>query len=110
MGLEIEERTEGSWRVLVVQGEVDMASAPDLRDALEALIDGGRTRLVVDLSSVDFMDSSGVGVLVGAHRRLEESGGGLALVCGEGPVRRVLGITGLDEVFAVHGTLEEVTG
>ena len=70
------------------------------------VIEGGADRVVVDLADVSFMDSSGLGVLIGALRRLRELGGHLALVCGEGPVRRVLAITGLDRLFPVHGSVE----
>lgn len=96
--------------MLIVQGDLDIATGPELREALGALVEDGRSRIVVDLSPVGFMDSSGLGVLVDVHKRLRQSGDELVLVCDEGPVLRVLGITGLDKVLAVHGDLQEVIG
>lgn len=90
-------------------GEVDLYTAPQLRERVAWAIEDGASRIVVDLADVSFMDSSGLGVLIGALRRLRERGGELAVVCGEGPVRRLLAITGLDRLFPVHGSVEAAT-
>lgn len=100
--LELETRTEGDWTILDVVGEVDLYTAPSLRDKLVSLIDGGAMRLLVNLVGVGFMDSSGLGVLVGGLKRSKERGGDLALACPEGPPLKVLSITGLDKVFPVY--------
>ena len=100
--LELDTRTEGDWTVLDVVGEVDLYTAPSLRDKLVSMIDGGARRLLVNLGGVGFMDSSGLGVLVGGLKRSKERGGDLSLVCSEGPPLKVLSITGLDKVFAVY--------
>jgi anti-sigma B factor antagonist len=73
------ERAEGGVSVLGVHGELDIATAPELRSALNELIDGGTHRVVVDLLEVGFIDSTALAVLLQAHRRVEESGG-LAVV------------------------------
>jgi anti-sigma B factor antagonist len=96
-----------------VAGEIDVASASQLRDCLHQLIDAGSRRLVVDLRQVSFMDSVGLGVLVGVQRRLRShghGGGSIQLVCAEGLVLRILRLTGLDRVFALHATLADALG
>jgi len=93
----------GTW-ILSVAGEIDVATSPQLRDELHQLIDQGATGIVIDLSATTFMDSSGLGVLVGLLRRSREQGSGDALVL-EGlqePVRKVFEITGLNNVFTIR--------
>lgn len=97
------------WTVLDLAGEVDMFSAPKLRDHLVEVIDQGRTKIVLDLEDVSFMDSAGLGVLIGGLRRVREHEGEIALVCTNRPVLRVLTITGLHNVFNLYGTVEEAT-
>ncbi|HXF71237.1 MAG TPA: STAS domain-containing protein [Actinomycetota bacterium] len=109
MDLSIDTRDEAGWTILRAAGEVDLYTAPRLRERLLGAIEGGATRVVVDLVDVSFMDSSGLGVLIGGLRRLRERGGELALVCGEGAVRRVLAITGLDQLFPIHASVERAT-
>ncbi len=93
-----------------VRGEVDLYTAPSLRDRLVQLVEQGRHNLVVNMEGVEFMDSTGLGVLVAGLKRVREHDGTLALVCTREPVLRVLAITGLDEVFPIHATIEEATG
>ena len=87
--------------VLTVRGEVDLASAPKLAAAMTELIDRGYTSVAVDLGSVEFIDSSGLGVLVGSLRRLREDGGDLVLRAASPPVTRILELTGLDSLLPV---------
>ncbi|MDP8959310.1 MAG: STAS domain-containing protein [Actinomycetota bacterium] len=109
MELSLASRTEGPWSVVEVRGEVDLATAPQLRESVLDLIDDGSHQIVVDLRGVDFMDSSGLGVLMTALKRLREYNGDLALVCREGPVLKVLSITGLDRVFPIYHDVAEAT-
>jgi anti-sigma B factor antagonist len=95
--------------VLDIVGEVDLYTAPALRDRIASLIDGGVRRLVVNLEEVGFLDSSGLGVLIGALRRLKEHDGVLRLVCNEGSTLNVLTVTGLDKVFQIHTDLGSAT-
>jgi anti-anti-sigma factor len=100
-------RVEQRGRPIVhVAGEVDMHSAPALRQALDE-VDVENNDLVLDLTDLQFMDSSGVGVLVGAHKRSEAAHRQLTIVCPPGPVSRVLTITGLDKVFDIVASLPE---
>jgi len=92
--------------VVTVIGDVDLATAPDLRTRLADLAVRG-PHLVVDLDGVDLLDSTGLGVLVGARRRARQAGGDLALVCSEGRLADLLAATDLDRVFTVHRSLAE---
>ncbi len=91
-------------------GEIDLATAAQLREAVLDLIQNGSRQVVVDLRGVEFMDSTGLGVLVGALKRLREQEGDLVLVCTEGPVLKILTLTGLDRVFPIHRDVAEATG
>jgi len=90
---------------VTVRGELDLFTAPRLQEALERSIDLGARRVVVDLARVTFIDSTALGVLIGVGRQLRAGEGSLDLVCQNGNVRRVLEITGLDAVFALHTSL-----
>ena len=87
---------------LVVEGELDLAVAPWLRDQLDALYVGGADSVVVDLSAATFVDSTALGVLVSALNRSRERGGTVHLIVHEPQIIRVLTITGLQEEFALH--------
>lgn len=91
--------------LLDVSGEIDLHTAPTLRAALEPAVDAAgdsHPAVVVDLSGVAFIDSTGLGELVGAHKALVEKGARLHLAASNERVRRLLSITGLDEVLDVH--------
>src|SRR5262245_34700813 len=103
--MEIEHREDvRGWTCLTLRGEIDMRSAPALKEALGSAIGEGPTALLVDLREVEFMDSSGLGALVSGMKRAQESGGRFALVCTDGPVRKVLAITRLDRAFELVAT------
>ena len=87
---------------LVVEGELDLAVAPWLRDQLDALYVGGAASIVVDLSTATFLDSTALGVLVSALNRSRERGGLVHLIVQEPQILRVLTITGLEDEFALH--------
>ncbi len=103
--LDISERD--GWAVLAVGGEVDVATAPRLREKLIELVNDGHHQIVVDLSAVEFLDSTGLGVLVGALKRVRTHDGDLALVCTESRVLKVFEITGLTKVFAMYASVDE---
>jgi anti-sigma B factor antagonist len=84
-----------------VAGEIDLYTAPRLQSELMAAINGGHVRLVVDMSGVDFCDSTGINVLLAAHRHARERGGELALARPGSATRKVLQVTGLESVFTV---------
>ncbi|HSZ04586.1 MAG TPA: STAS domain-containing protein [Solirubrobacteraceae bacterium] len=96
--------------LLVAGGEIDFAASPRLRERIADAIDAGRRRLVLDLSKATFIDSTAVGVLVGAVLRLHEHGGGsLGVICAEENVRvlRIFEIAGVESVIALYRSREE---
>lgn len=104
LGLDVSRR--GETTVLAVHGEVDVYTAPRLREKLVELVAQGNYQIVVDLDSVDFLDSTGLGVLVGGLKRLRTHGGDMTLVCTHQRILKVFEITGLTKVFAIHDTLD----
>lgn len=105
MELEIPDTDVDGWTVVAASGEIDVASAPELRERLGALVDGGAHRIVVDLEGVDFIDSTGLGVLVGALKRYRTLGGDLHLVVSTSRIRSVFELTGLTAAFPIHDTV-----
>lgn len=107
MDLEISSASVGALTVVAVAGEVDVYTAPALDEVLSAAIAEGRADLVVDLSGVSFLDSTGLGVLVKALKRAREADGSLAVATESERVLKVFRITGLDLVIPVYATAEE---
>lgn len=104
--LRVEVRTEGRSEVVTAAGELDHHTAELLRAPLEEAIDQGRVRLVVDCSQLEFCDSTGLNVLLGARLKAEAAGGAVHLAGMLPVVARVFEITGADAVFTVHESLE----
>jgi len=94
--------TSGVGVVLTVLGDLDMAGAPALRQAVVAEVTGGTRLLVLDLTAVDFLDSAGLGAVVGGLRRLRAHDGDLMVVCPEPRIRRVFESCDLDRVFVLY--------
>jgi anti-sigma B factor antagonist len=109
MELSLSTRTVGDQKVLEVAGEIDVYTAPQLRERLIELVESGARRVVVDLGRVEFLDSTGLGVLVGALKRLRGVGGELSLVCAQERLLKIFRITGLDRVFTLHGSVDAAT-
>jgi anti-sigma B factor antagonist len=93
--------------VLAASGEIDVATAPELHDHLGKLLQDSPELLVVDLADVSFIDSTGLGVLVGAVRDVRAGGGDLRLVVTQPQIIRLLEITGLDEVFNIRSSTSD---
>ncbi|MGH3463687.1 MAG: STAS domain-containing protein [Kribbellaceae bacterium] len=106
MDLSLTTRTQGERTVVEVGGEVDVYTAPKLRETLISLVDAGQYHLVVDLEKVDFLDSTGLGVLVGGLKRVRTHDGSLSLVCTRERLLKILRITGLTKVFDIHPDVE----
>ncbi len=92
--------------VLTVSGEIDLFTAPDLRAAASAALDRGAQRIVVDLTSVRFLDSTGLGVLIGIMKRVRPAGGSVAIVNTNPTTAATFSITGLDDVLRIVPTRE----
>jgi anti-sigma B factor antagonist len=98
--------TPGST-VVAVGGEIDVYSAPKLRERLIALVDSGSYNLIVDMEAVEFLDSTGLGVLVGGLKRVRAHDGWIDLVCTQGRILRIFRITGLSKVFSIYNSVAE---
>jgi len=92
--------------VVTVAGEVDVYTAAQLRAVLDEEIGAGRSRLVVDLDDVSFLDSTGLGVLVGGLKKVRAHEGSLDLVCNQDRLLKIFRITGLAKVFVIHESAE----
>ncbi len=107
LGLDVSQR--GEVTVLAVHGEIDVYTAPKLREKLIELVSEGSYDVVVNLEGVDFLDSTGLGVLVGALKRVKAHDGSLSLVCTQDKILKIFKITGLTKVFPIHTSVEEAT-
>src|SRR3954453_19809393 len=105
--LSLEDRTEGDRTVVVVGGEIDVYTAPKLREKLIDLVSAGNYHLVVDMEAVEFLDSTGLGVLVGGLKRVRAHEGSLRLVCTQERILKIFRITGLTKVFPIHASVDE---
>jgi anti-sigma B factor antagonist len=105
--LSIHVRVVDEMQVFELVGSLDIATSPTVRAALTSASERGNHRLVVDLTQVDFLDSTGLGALIGGQRRAKEFNGEVRLVAKEGQILRLLRITGLLKVFAVYATLDD---
>jgi anti-sigma B factor antagonist len=104
------EAVDEHTHVVTPHGEVDVVTAPQLGRCLLGLAEGGGTSVVVDLSEVTFMDSTGIGVLLDALRQLTRRRGSLALVCPTERVLRPFQVTGLVGLLPIFGSREEALG
>lgn len=107
MDLSLSARSIADYTVLEVGGEIDVYTAPVLREKLVALVEGGAKMIIVDLSHVEFLDSTGLGVLVGGLKRVRAHDGSLRLVCTQERILKIFRITGLTKVFPIHGSVDE---
>ena len=101
---------DGNTHVVSVSGEVDLFTAPEFKQRVMAPIGAGVDHVVVDLMETTFIDSSSLGVLIGAHRRLKARGGGLIVACDAESIVKTFRITGLDGVFDLVPTVEAALG
>src|ERR1700683_1531107 len=105
----IEDRMDRGLSVITVVGEIDVATAPQLRESLHGVIAQGQATVVLDLLGVTFLDSTALGVLVGGLKRCRELGGELYIVVTDARLRKIFEITGLDKVFPMVDALSEVS-
>lgn len=106
----VEVRAENHATVISVSGELDLASSPVLEEELDRVADSHTEVVIVDLRELEFMDSTGLSVLVRAHQRAEEQGRRLGLVNGSQQVQRLLTLTGVAERLTLADTPEELLG
>jgi anti-sigma B factor antagonist len=96
-------RRDGASAVVEIAGEIDVHTSGELRTTLLALADKGHVHLVADFAAVRFCDAAGLGALVGVNNRLAQDGGSLRLAGVRPAQRRILAITGLDQLFRAGG-------
>lgn len=104
------EQTDDGVAVVEVTGELDLYTAPQLKETLLSALDNGILRVVVDMTAVNFIDSSALGVLIGAVKRLNSRDGKLALVSVDENVNWIFKITGLNSVFDIYPSRDEALG
>jgi len=103
----IEQGPQSGHHVIATRGEIDLFTAPELKRVLTEAIESGQHRLVIDLSEVTFLDSTALGVLIGAVKRLRSRGGALAIVNTDASIAKTFQITGLDQIFTIVPSREE---
>src|SRR2546421_4408183 len=103
MNLKVETHTvEENLAVIALNGEVDVYTSPRLKQEMVDLLNRGTVRLVVDLSAVQYLDSTGLGVLIGGLKRAREREGDLRLICDNPRILRIFEITGLTKIFDIY--------
>lgn len=107
MELSVSRQSVDGVPVVAVSGEVDVYSAPALKQSLTEVLRSGVRTVVVDLSAVAFLDSTGLGALVEARAATTDAGGSLPLVCSQERILKLFTITGLDGVFSIHPTVDD---
>jgi anti-sigma B factor antagonist len=104
------ESIDDTRHVVAVSGEIDLFTAPELKSALGEALESGRTRIVVDLTNTTFLDSTALGVLIGAVKRLRSRDGVLTIVNTDQNIAKTFEITGLDQIFTIRPTRDEAVG
>ena len=108
MNLKVSPRTAPNGvQALDLEGEVDVYTAPALRQAIMDQVEGGTKHLLIDLTRVEYLDSTGLGILIGGVKRLKEQGGSLRLVGPSARITRIFDITGLNKIFDVYATEQD---
>ena len=104
MDLSLQTREVDSRTIVAVGGEIDVYTAPKLRDKITELVANGDYNLVIDMEKVDFLDSTGLGVIVGGLKKVRAHDGSMRLICNQERLLKIFRITGLAKVFAIHGS------
>jgi anti-sigma B factor antagonist len=102
-----DEAVDADTQLLRARGELDLYAAPELKRRLASAIDAGKTRIVVDLTDAAFMDSTALGVLLGALKRLRVRNGALAIASEQPTILRILEVTGMNQVLDLHSTADD---
>lgn len=108
MELSISSRVWKDWTVVDIAGELDLNTAPALREHVDGVVAAGSSRVAIGMSDLSFMDSTGLGMMIALSKELAERGGTLALVGVEGSPRKVVAITGVDERIPIVDRFEDL--
>lgn len=107
MDLSLATHQVGDHSVVEITGEIDVYTAPKLRDHLSELVGHGQSSIVIDLDQVDFLDSTGLGVLVGGLKKVRAVDGSLSIVCTQERLLKIFRITQLSKVFNIYPSQTE---
>ncbi len=102
MDLTLRTRESADRTIVAVGGEIDVYTAPKLRDKISELVGEGHHQLLIDMEGVDFLDSTGLGVLVGGLKKVRAHDGSMELICSQDRLLKIFRITGLAKVFTIH--------
>ena len=102
-----EDALDADRHVVAVRGEIDLFTAPELKQKLTDAIEGGKSRIVVDLTDTSFLDSTALGVLIGAVKRLRSRDGALVIVNVDQNIAKTFEITGLDQIFTIRSSRDD---
>ena len=106
MDLTLSTREVDGTTIVAVGGEIDVYTAPKLRDRITELVADGVYTIVIDMESVEFLDSTGLGVLVGGLKKVRAHDGSLELICTQDRLLKIFRITGLAKVFVIHDSAD----
>ncbi len=110
MDLDLETEHRDGATVLTLRGEIDVYTASRLRQSILDLVEAGTPHIVVDMARVDFLDSTGLGVLVEGLKRVRSREGTLSIVATQEKILKIFDITGLNKAFPIYGSVEEAIG
>jgi anti-sigma B factor antagonist len=110
MDLDVETTQRAGSSILTLRGEIDVYTAPRLRQAIVDLVEEGARAIVVDMARVDFLDSTGLGVLVEGLKRVKTREGSLSVVATQEKILKIFDITGLSKAFPIHASVDEAVG
>jgi len=110
MDLDVETTSRGNATILTLRGEIDVYTAPRLRQAIVDVVDGGAQHVVLDMEKVEFLDSTGLGVMVEGLKRITGRAGTLSVVATQDKILKIFDITGLNKAFGMYGSVEEAVG
>lgn len=109
MDLTLVTREADGTTIVAVAGEIDVYTAPRLRDKITELVSDGVYQIIIDMEGVEFLDSTGLGVLVGGLKKVRAHDGSLQLICNQDRLLKIFRITGLAKVFTIHESAEAAT-
>ena len=107
MDLTLTTREVDGHTLVAVGGEIDVYTAPKLRDKISELVTAGNHSLIIDMEKVDFLDSTGLGVLVGGLKKVRAQDGTMSLICNQDRLLKIFKITGLAKVFTIHASEQD---
>ncbi len=100
----------GGVSVIELRGEIDLSTSPSFKEKVYEIIESGKKDVVIDLNGLEFMDSTGLGVLVATLKKTSVEGGSIRLICNKRSILKIFTITGLDKVFSIYDNLQRCLG